>query len=161
MAVCHHQYKRRRCIYCGYKKAKPVFKSQAEWEECMALLIERDGPYCWYCRSPFWDPAFCKGAGPIYRDYLLDPSIDHTVPRSKGGADDMDNYRPVCFECNLKKGVLSEEEYRASPELEERQRFVAGKLCHFWIVNRTGAPGFPAKECVPKGVGFDCSTIRS
>ena len=29
---------------------------------------------------------------------------DHIVPRSKGGADDLKNYQPMCAICNTKKG---------------------------------------------------------
>lgn len=38
-------------------------------------------------------------------------SVDHIVPRSRGGSDDMSNLHLVCKECNLLKGNLLEEEF--------------------------------------------------
>lgn len=32
-------------------------------------------------------------------------SVDHIVPRSKGGGDELDNLRTLCMPCNLRKGT--------------------------------------------------------
>lgn len=31
-------------------------------------------------------------------------NIDHILPKSKGGANELDNYQPMCQPCNTKKG---------------------------------------------------------
>ena len=36
--------------------------------------------------------------------------VDHVIPVSRGGADDVDNYQPLCRACNLRKGSRLEEE---------------------------------------------------
>lgn len=51
----------------------------------------RGGDFCWYCRTE------------IPRDKL---TIDHIFPRSKAGADDIDNIVFVCKSCNSSKSNL-------------------------------------------------------
>lgn len=36
-----------------------------------------------------------------------DLTIDHVVPRSRGGPDDMDNYQILCWGCNQRKATSS------------------------------------------------------
>ena len=36
-----------------------------------------------------------------------DLTIDHVVPRSRGGADDIENYQILCWDCNQAKGARS------------------------------------------------------
>jgi hypothetical protein len=40
----------------------------------------------------------------LYTDDLVPLTVDHIIPRSLGGEDHMDNYQPMCFPCNNKKG---------------------------------------------------------
>ena len=50
-----------------------------------ARLIERDGPNCSFCHK-----------------YLSDHeiTIDHIVPKSQGGGNNIENLRIACFSCN-------------------------------------------------------------
>lgn len=34
-----------------------------------------------------------------------DLTIDHVVPRSRGGSDDIDNYQTLCWDCNQRKAT--------------------------------------------------------
>jgi 5-methylcytosine-specific restriction endonuclease McrA len=54
-------------------------------------------PTCTYCGDPIKP-----------RDY----SIDHIIPRSRGGKDKLHNLHLVHKSCNLAKGNLLDEEYR-------------------------------------------------
>jgi len=50
-------------------------------------VFQRDGHRCQYCGS---------GKEPL--------SIDHVLPRSRGGADSWDNVTTACLPCNVRKG---------------------------------------------------------
>lgn len=43
------------------------------------------------------------------------PTIDHIIPRSKGGTNDRSNLCLCCARCNRKKGDLMPEEFSALP----------------------------------------------
>ena len=51
-----------------------------------SAIYERDGHKCQYCGS------------------TRKLTIDHIVPKSKGGSDDWDNLVVACSSCNIKKG---------------------------------------------------------
>jgi 5-methylcytosine-specific restriction endonuclease McrA len=65
-------------------------------------IYERDGGTCCLCKektrffNSLYDSPFNNGpkAG----------SVDHIVPRSKGGSDDEDNLRWMCRSCNCARG---------------------------------------------------------
>lgn len=41
-------------------------------------------------------------------------TIDHVLPRAKGGRDKLANFVPACPACNNAKGDMTEEEFRAT-----------------------------------------------
>jgi hypothetical protein len=57
------------------------------------------GMRCYYCYAPLT---------------LLDATKEHKTPRSRGGADTIDNIVPACITCNDRKGDMTEEEFRAA-----------------------------------------------
>lgn len=52
-------------------------------------VVEMYGRTCHLCHQPI----------------LGTVSIDHVIPRSKGGSDDIRNLRPACLACNVKRGT--------------------------------------------------------
>lgn len=60
-------------------------------------LINKYGSQCYLCSRPF------NGAKDI--------TFDHWEPLSKGGADELENYRLAHEPCNKLKGALTPEEY--------------------------------------------------
>lgn len=57
-------------------------------------LIEVDGDLCYLCGKPF-----TKSGPDDWEDY----TIDHVIPRSRGGLDHIDNYKLAHFPCNQEK----------------------------------------------------------
>jgi 5-methylcytosine-specific restriction endonuclease McrA len=62
-------------------------------------LIRRDGGACYLCQRPF--------------ETFKDVTIDHLIPRSKGGLDKLENYRLAHAECNQLKADLTPEDFLA------------------------------------------------
>lgn len=65
------------------------------WLVHREAVIARCGHRCWYCG--------CDG---------VDLTLDHVMPRSRGGADDPENLVPACRPCNSSKGARTPEEWR-------------------------------------------------
>ncbi len=80
------------------KRTNSIFKSQ--WlTEYKKSLLEKTGGVCWLCGEPI--PR---------RDF----SIDHKLPKSKGGNGGFDNLFPTHKKCNSDKGdriINSQEEF--------------------------------------------------
>lgn len=76
-------------------------------------LLERDGPGCWLCGGPMPDPP--KRANKRR-------TIEHLVPRSKGGTDDWGNL-VVCHQhCNHHLADRPREKKLAMREKWQRAR---------------------------------------
>ena len=72
----------------------------AEWRQrLLDYLVARDGDKCGICRRKV-DITLKSGTKGSRRG----PSIDHVVPRSKGGSDDPANLRLTHWGCNQRRG---------------------------------------------------------
>jgi 5-methylcytosine-specific restriction endonuclease McrA len=54
-----------------------------------AQLIGIYGPYCWHCKCHF---------------SAKDLTLDHLIPKSKGGSNRLENLWLACFPCNNSRG---------------------------------------------------------
>lgn len=63
-------------------------------------IYERDGWICYLCEMPV-----DRTSGPNGRHA---PSLDHVIPRSKGGGHDPSNLKTACRLCNSRKGASHE-----------------------------------------------------
>lgn len=61
----------------------------AVWEETRKRVLNRDAWTCTACGKPLQD---------------ADATVDHVVPKSKGGTDADWNLRSLCRKCNSEKG---------------------------------------------------------
>jgi 5-methylcytosine-specific restriction endonuclease McrA len=64
----------------------------------LAFLTERDGDSCALCGDLV---DITQGSGPRFR---FGPSIDHIVPLSRGGSNDLTNLRVTHWICNVARG---------------------------------------------------------
>jgi hypothetical protein len=63
----------------------------------------RCGMRCWYCYKPLLIAA---------EDRDEQATKDHLTPLSRGGHDLISNIVPACFDCNQRKGTMTEQEFR-------------------------------------------------
>jgi 5-methylcytosine-specific restriction endonuclease McrA len=63
------------------------------------FLFNRDGTGCFYCNT---------------RLNFETATIDHLIPKSQGGSDNLDNLVLACHECNIGKGAKSLNEFIGS-----------------------------------------------
>ena len=63
----------------------------------------RCGMRCYWCLKPL-----CL----IPQGEIEIATKDHLTPTCRGGSDSIDNIVPACFECNRRKGPMTEQEYR-------------------------------------------------
>lgn len=75
----------------------------------VTALIEAHGPHCHYCKRK----VRLRVYGQDRR--ADDASLDHKIPKSKGGTNDDDNLILSCSECNNAKGDRSYEDFVARP----------------------------------------------
>lgn len=71
-------------------------KRYESWQRLRKYILLRDGYTCHYCLLKMEDPSIF--------------SVDHIVPRAKGGSSNKKNLVASCVPCNAAK---SDTEYRA------------------------------------------------
>lgn len=71
------------------------------WDKLRAAVLERDDYTCRYCGQRHFPPRRPRGWMERGETALL--HVDHVVPISKGGTDDLDNLVTACVSCNLSK----------------------------------------------------------
>mgnify|MGYP003547143224 FL=1 len=80
-------------------------------------VLERDTNTCQYCKA--------KG------DQL---TIDHVIPRSRGGGDTWENLVAACVRCNVKKGNRTPKEAEMSLQTKPRRPYSS---LHFELIKYT------------------------
>lgn len=74
----------------------------SETQKRVRKLIERDGEFCVYC-----------GVKMFLKTRIGEPkaTLDHIIPKSKGGTDALENLVLACAPCNNKKGAIMPAEW--------------------------------------------------
>jgi len=90
--------------------------------EIRAQIAERDGWRCRYCgRTGLVEPPRGRGYNAAEAPYIT--SLDHWLPRAKGGNWEPSNLVLACAKCNTEKGHLTGDEYLAVIAYRRRQAF--------------------------------------
>lgn len=63
------------------------------------------GGTCYHCGKMLWYNHYGK------EDSLWGWCVDHGNPTSRGGANDLRNWKPSCYECNSEKSDKTTSEY--------------------------------------------------
>jgi 5-methylcytosine-specific restriction endonuclease McrA len=94
-------------LACEWSHGLPVGQ---KWRDVLLrLLVERDGSNCHLCDAP----VLMHLASGVKGDPSgLGPSVDHVIPRSKGGSDDPGNMRLAHWKCNRERSARSVADYR-------------------------------------------------
>lgn len=83
------------CLDCIYKKRYPIQSGNSKNQKKREKLLKKDA-HCYYCK--------CNVT-------LETSTLDHLVPRAKGGKNSLDNLVLCCYVCNHKKGTRTAEEF--------------------------------------------------
>jgi 5-methylcytosine-specific restriction endonuclease McrA len=90
--------------------------SNARWRAWQVAARNRSAARaCFYCGVTF------EKAGPDHR------TVDHRVPKSRGGRDALHNLVFACFSCNQRKRDRHEDDFLASAWLAVRRGEVAAR----------------------------------
>ena len=68
------------------------------------MIYERDGGMCMLCKVRVTKAGEFK-YGVYSSNYLPPAHVDHIIPRSRGGRNDVSNLRLLCESCNESKGA--------------------------------------------------------
>jgi 5-methylcytosine-specific restriction endonuclease McrA len=79
----------------------------------------REGGHCYWCNRPVRRQARAKPWHPLSGDH---PTLDHLVPRSKGGRDTIENVVLACNACNHERGNMSAKGFAKRLKRQNRLR---------------------------------------
>ena len=106
MRPLRHRWKATRATFRAWWRARRV-----------AARNRAEARSCFYCGVAFSG----LGTGPDHR------TVDHRIPRSRGGTDGLANLVFACYACNQRKRDRPEDEFTASEWLARRRDDVAGR----------------------------------
>ena len=84
-------------------------------EELKASIFQKTGGYCYHCGKKLsWNNYGLLNTKGCWE-------IDHSLPKSKGGTDHLNNMVPSCIPCNRNKGDLTTRQYKRQfePQCDE------------------------------------------
>lgn len=86
-------------------------------------IYERDDWHCVWCMCPVERPRLPEDGILVRSGDIRQASVDHVIPRSRGGSNNAGNLITCCAQCNTKRRNKSVEEFARelafdSPQIE-------------------------------------------
>src|SRR5688572_12510223 len=95
-----------------HKEVNPIFVRNQYLFKLAQEIHEKSLWRCWYCGVEVATQAR-RITNPKKYKHLDRASVDHKMPISRGGLDEIENLVTACKRCNTQKNNLTIEEYRA------------------------------------------------
>ncbi len=92
----------------GNVSQEQISKTKREFKKICELAVHYDMCYCYLCGQPI---------RPWHRW-----NLDHVKPVALGGRTEVDNLRPVHYDCNQAKADLTLAQFRTIQELADKHR---------------------------------------
>lgn len=105
------------CAYSNKLKAKIAFNIAIRVYH-RTILSEAQNHKCCYCGCEMTEQ----------RNYKNSSTIDHVIPKSKGGPDHLDNYVIACFSCNTKRGITPANQFYIERSCENRKQLLRTQM---------------------------------
>lgn len=107
----------------GWKGHAVTLPDRPRRDDTAASVVHRVSDRCSYCGCRLIAPerAAAWQWGAVR-------TVDHVTPKSRGGANSLDNMLPACARCNNRKGAMTLPEYR-----RHMQRFTG---CSMFYIDR-------------------------
>ena len=90
-------------------------------------IYERDGWRCVWCQCHVLDARQLAEAGPQPHSGSRLATLDHFLPRTRGGTNRNDNLLTCCMQCNHDRGDMSALEWATQLAAEGRTEWGAGQ----------------------------------
>ena len=117
-------------IYSDKVKASLAFKIAVRVYH-RTLLSEAQNHKCCYCGIKMTEQ----------RDYKNSSTIDHVIPKSKGGPNCVDNYVIACELCNGQRGVTPADQYYIERSVKNRKQVLQNQMRNLGLhFNRHSKP---------------------
>lgn len=87
-------------------------------DRCLDILYERQHGKCHYCKTAMTLPPVNRSE----REFISEreASVDHLLPKSRGGSNSRFNLVAACRSCNNRKGSWSADEFIAILAVDRR-----------------------------------------
>ena len=107
----------------------PIFKVD-DWfqkfgnvkRQKLKKLFAAQNGLCFYCENPMRWVELEELQRNGYRSKGLDVTLDHKIPKSRGGTDSLNNLVACCSTCNNRKGDVSFEKFVENHKLDLREK---------------------------------------
>jgi hypothetical protein len=91
-------------------------------QELLLIVLKRDGQFCHWCDHPIRTHRQLRGLVESNKSTYgyREATLDHVIPRSEGGTDELTNLVPACAICNVERSRARMS--GASPKIDKKKQ---------------------------------------